>query len=260
MLATDLAGNLHNMARPSVTFDLTSQNLSLPPVYRLKTVREAVDAFQTAIAHAGEGAGLLTWARRFRVADFAVVLEPEQPLKEARLAFYAGMNALYDTLSVYAPPEKPIAFEWPDTILVDGGVVGGARLAWPVRAAEDEPPAWMVFGVKIRLAARAGEEPGRWTRGTSLEVEGFEDFTAGMLVESFSRHFMAALHDLEGDGARQEIERYLQRLDRKGVNGILITGEGDCMIRQGQRSERRGFIAGLAQPSWRDPKTGEPWL
>jgi biotin-(acetyl-CoA carboxylase) ligase len=248
------------MARPSVTFDLASQNLSLPPVYRLKTVREAADAFQTAVASASEGAGLLAWARRVHIADFAVVLEPEQSLKEARLAFYAGMNALADALTVYAPPETPIAFDWPDTVTVDGRIVGGGRLSWPPRTAEGEKPAWMVFGIKIRLAARPGDEPGGWTRGTSLEAEGFEDFSAGMLIESFARHFIDALQNFESGGVRPEIERFLRRLDRKGLHGVMITAEGDCVLRQGQRSEQRNFVAGLAQPSWRDPQTGEPWL
>jgi hypothetical protein len=248
------------MARSSVTSDPAGQQLSLPPVYRLKTLREAGDAFQTAIASANEGAGFLTWARRFHIADFAVVLEPEQALKEARLVFYAGMNALFDTLSVYAPPEKPIAFEWPDTILVDGGIVGGARLAWPSGAREDEPPPWLVLGAKIRLKARTVEDPGRWARGTSLDMEGFEDFSVQMLIESFSRHFMAILHDMEGDGVRPEIERFLQRLDSKNWHGAVITGEGDCLIRQEQGGERRDFLAGLAQPAWRDQQTGEPWL
>jgi hypothetical protein len=248
------------MARPSITVDPASRQLSLPPAYRLKTLREAADAFQIAIANAREGAGFLAWSCRFHIADFAVVLEPEQPLKEARLVVYAGMNALFDTLSVYAPPEKPIAFEWPDTILVDGGIVGGARLAWPSGAAEDEPPPWLIFGVKIRAKAHGTEEPGSWTRGTSLDVEGFEDFSVGMLVESFSRHFMAILHDMESDGMRPEIERFLGRLDRKTLRGMVITGEGDCLIRQDQGSERGDFLARLAQPGWRNPQTGEPWL
>ena len=65
------------------------------------------------------------------------MLEPEEPLRTARRAFYAGMVALADALAVHAPPEKPIAFDWPDAIRVDGGLVGGGRLAWPRRRDED---------------------------------------------------------------------------------------------------------------------------
>src|SRR5499425_1582142 len=119
-----------------------SRGLDLPPPFRPVTLREVGDAFAHAIAVAAEeGAGTLVHVGRFDLAEFAVVLEPEEPLRSARRAFYAGMTALADALAVHAPPEKPIELDWPDAIRVDGGLVGGGRLAWPVDASEDEPPA-----------------------------------------------------------------------------------------------------------------------
>ena len=54
------------------------QALDLPPPYRLVTLRESGDAFAHACAIAGsEGAGTIVWTRRFDLAEFAVVLEPE---------------------------------------------------------------------------------------------------------------------------------------------------------------------------------------
>ncbi|TIQ01694.1 MAG: hypothetical protein E5X61_37000, partial [Mesorhizobium sp.] len=112
--------------RPSVS------DLQLPPPYSLVPLREAGDAFAHACAIAAEeGAGTLAWVRRYDLAEFAVVLEPEEPLEEARRAIYAGMNALADALAVHAPPSRPITFDWPGTIRVDGVLVGGARLGWP---------------------------------------------------------------------------------------------------------------------------------
>src|SRR5581483_4261856 len=98
--------------------------LDLPPPFRLVMLREAGDAFTHAQAIAEEhGAGTLVVVGRFDVAEFALVLEPEQPLRMARGAVYAGMNALADALAVHAPPEKPIVFGWPDTVYVDGAIV-----------------------------------------------------------------------------------------------------------------------------------------
>ena len=62
------------------------------------------------------GAGTLVFVGRFDLVEFAVVLEPDEPLRTARRAFYAGMAALADALAAHAPPEKPIAFDWPDAI------------------------------------------------------------------------------------------------------------------------------------------------
>src|SRR3954469_21462218 len=113
----------------------TSPALDLPPPYRLVTLREVGDAFAHATAIAAqEGAGTLVYVGRFDLAEFAVVLEPDEPLRGARRAFYAGCVALADALAVHAPPEKPIEFVWPGAVHVDAGLVGGARLGWPAGA------------------------------------------------------------------------------------------------------------------------------
>src|ERR1700694_3973793 len=115
--------------------------LDLPPGFRPVSLREIGDAFVHAQSIAAEGgAGPLVWVGRFDVVDFAVVLEPDEPLAEARRAFYAGMAALVDALAVHAPPEKPISVDWPDGVRGDGGLVGGGRPGWPKGAGEGGAP------------------------------------------------------------------------------------------------------------------------
>src|SRR5919201_295077 len=148
--------------------------LDLPPPFRLVTLREVGDAFAHAKAIAAEeGAGTLVYVGRFDLAEFAVVLEPEEPLRTARRALYAGLVALADALAVHAPPERPITFDWPDAVRVDGGLVGGARLAWPAGSDANEPSAWLVFGATIRTVAMGEEEPGVRPLASALEEEGF---------------------------------------------------------------------------------------
>src|SRR5919204_4176494 len=137
------------------------RRLDLPPLFRPVVLREVGDAFAHACAHAGElGAGSFVFIGRFDVAEFAVVLEPEEPLAAARRAFYAGMVALGDTLAACAPPEKPIAIAWPDALHVDGGLVGGGRLAWPENGDEQAVPDWLVFGATIRTDWPGSADPG----------------------------------------------------------------------------------------------------
>ncbi len=182
--------------------------LDLPPLYRLVTLREVGDAFAHATAIAAqEGAGTLVYVGRFDLAEFAVVLEPDEPLRTARRAFYAGCVALADALSVHAPPEKPIELVWPDTVHVDAGLVGGARLAWPAGAPEDEPPDWLVFGAMIRTVAMGEEEPGLHPLTAALDEEGFDDAGSGRLVESFARHLMVATRRLAREGFRRGGEK-----------------------------------------------------
>ena len=135
--------------------------LDLPPPFTLVTLREVGDAFSHAVEIAPEqGAGTLVYVGRFDLAEFAVVLEPDEPLRTARRALYLGMAALVDALLAYAPPEKAVEVAWPDAIHVDGGLVGGGRLAWPQDAGEDEPPDWLVFGAMIRTVSMGEGEPG----------------------------------------------------------------------------------------------------
>ena len=134
----------------------TSPSIDLPPPFRLVTLREVGDAFVHAKTIAAElGAGTLVHVGRFDLVEFAVVLEPEEPLRTARRAFYAGMVALRDALLAHAPPERPITFTWPDAIQVDGGLIGGGRLAWPAGSVEAETPG--VAGVR-----RHASVPLRW--------------------------------------------------------------------------------------------------
>src|SRR6187455_3217152 len=110
-------------ARPQTRL---APELALPPPFTAIRLPEVGDAFAHAVAIAPEqGAGTLTYVGRFDLAEFAVVLEPDEPLRSARRALYLGMTALADALLALAPPEKPLAIDWPDAIRVDGGLVGG---------------------------------------------------------------------------------------------------------------------------------------
>ena len=238
--------------------------LDLPPPFRLVTLREVGDAFAHAKAIATEeGAGTLVYVGRFDLAEFAVVLEPEEPLRTARRAFYIGCAALGDALTVHAPPEKPVEFEWPGTIRVDRGLVGGARLAWPA-GAEDAVPDWLVFGAVIRTVSMGDEEPGMRPLAAALEEEGFEEATSGQLVESFARHLMVALDAWQESGFGEIAKSYLSRLaPAKGLRRD-IDDNGDLLVRPVGASvgkvevDRRKLIPALETPAWLDPETGGP--
>ena len=236
--------------------------LDLPPPFRAVALREVGDAFAHAIRIAPDaGAGTLIHVGRFDLAEFAVVLEPEEPLRTARRALYAGLTAVADALAVHAPPERPISFAWPDAILVDGGLVGGARLAWPAGADEDDPPSWLVFSAMIRTVAMGEQESGLRPLSAALDEEGF-DLGSERLIETFARHLMVAIDTWQQDGFAEVAESYLSRLaPEKGVrrniddNGDLVLRRVDLTV-----SERRSLVPALATPSWLDPATGGPRL
>ena len=235
--------------------------LDLPPAFRLVTLREVGDAFAHAKAVAAqEGAGTLVYVGRFDLAEFAVVLEPDEPLKTARRTFYAGCAALADALAVHAPPEKPLDFEWPGSIRVDHGLVGGARLGWPEGADEDAMADWLVFAAMIRTVAMGDEEPGMRPLSAALAEEGFDDVGSAQLVESFARHLMVAIDAWQESGFGEIAKNYLARLAPEQGARRDIDDNGDLLVRRmGQvEVERRRLVPALAAPAWLDPATGGP--
>src|SRR5258708_20074510 len=119
------------------------------------------------------------------------------------------MGALIGGVAAHGPPEKPITIDWPDAVRVDNGLVGGGRLAWPQGSAEDAPPDWLVFGAMIRTVSMGEDEPGLNPLVAALEEEGFTDFTAGALVESFARHLMVHIDAWQEHGFRACPKDYL---------------------------------------------------
>jgi hypothetical protein len=208
--------------------------LDLPPPFRLVALREAGDAFAHASAHAAEfGAGTLVFVGRFDVAEFSVVLEPEHPLVEARCSFYAGMAALADALSALAPPETSITIEWPDGLAVDGGLVGGGRLAWPPSTDERAIPDWLVFGAVIRLD------------------EGFAGLTAERLAEGFARHLMVAIDRWQEGDFAAVAQGYLARLKPELGARHAIDSIGNLRIEWvGEPAACLDLRAALATASW----------
>ncbi len=242
------------------TSEASVRDLDLPPPFRSIRLREVGDAFRHACRHASDlGAGAFVFVGRYDLAEFAVVLEPEQPLKTARLAFYAGMVALADALATQAPPEKPIAIDWPDSLRVDRGLIGGGRLSWPDDADEQTVPDWLVFSASIRTAF-IGEEAGLHPLASALAEEGFGDVGSEQLGESFDRHLMVAFDRWQEEGFAAIAKEYLARLQpekdaRRGIDDV-----GDLLVQRGSRTERLVLKDALGRPQWLDRKTGGPRL
>jgi biotin-(acetyl-CoA carboxylase) ligase len=233
--------------------------LALPPPYQAVRLREFGDAFAHATVLAPQrGAGTLVYVGRFDVAEFAVVLEPADPLVRARRAFYAGMGALADAIAGAAPPETAIHIKWPDALYVNWGLVGGARLAWPATADEQSVPAWLVFGATIRTAWSRRTDTGATPEVTALDEEGFAEISAAHIVESFARHFMHVLDLWQDSGFASAAMPYLERLARETGQNCVIDDNGDLIVETDRATERQALLPRLAAPAWLEVTSKEP--
>ncbi|MGN6572045.1 MAG: biotin/lipoate--protein ligase family protein [Pseudolabrys sp.] len=237
---------------------ITDPELRLPPPFSLVRLRELGDAFAHARAIAAEaGAGTLVHVGRFDLAEFALVLEPEEPLATARRAFIAGMAALADALSAHAQPETLIEIHWPGALTVNLGLVGGGRLAWPDGTNEDDVPDWLVFGGMIRTESMQ-HEPGLTPNVTALAEEGFGETSAADIVESFARNMMMHLDVWQEKGFGAVAKSYLERLSGEGLRSLADNGD---LLRRRPRekeNERETLLAALAHDDWYDPATKGP--
>lgn len=243
--------------------ETVTERIDLPPPYTLVRLRESGEAFSHALEIAGtSGAGTLVYVGRFDLAEFAVVLEPTEPLHAARRAFYAGMVALADALRAYAPPNKPITVDWPDAIRVDGGLVGGGRLGWPKSAREDEVPPWLVFGAMIRTVTMSETEAGVHPLASALQEEGFGEIGAVEVTESFARHLMVAFDRWQVDGFASLAHQYLGLMERQPQTSRRIEANGDLLVQRigGEKAVPIKLADALAKPTWFDAKAGGPRL
>ncbi|CAA2140738.1 biotin/lipoate--protein ligase family protein [Methylobacterium bullatum] len=237
-------------------------DLILPPVFSLVVMDGPGSAFDEALdaAASGDATGRLVWRRSAELLDFAVILEPDEPLATARRAFFAGMVALAEAIGAHGPPEIPVTFDWPDTLRFDGARLGGGRLGWPPTCGEGEVPDWLVFSATIIASKAQAGDPGLTPDSTSLENEGFavEDGN-GAIVESFARHLMKTFAVWDEDGFEAVERRYLRRLADGGPSARIerIDANGEVLADGGRRHPLVAVLTGVA---WRNPLTGEPLL
>ena len=239
--------------------------LDLPPGFSAVALREHGDAFAHAQAIAMEaGAGTLVHVRRYDLIEFALVLEPEEPLSSARRAHYASMVAMADALAAHCPPERMVEFKWPDAILFDGGLIGGARLGWPADCAEDQIPDWIVTNVILRTADLSHVETGLMPGSVSLLSEGFELIDTELLIGSYARHLMTHFDRWKERGFKSVAQDFFARMPaKKAGERRAIDGNGDLLVHAPLDKgdpERSALVPALVEAAWYDAENGIPKL
>ena len=230
----------------------TAARLHLPPAYRLHRTDQR-DALAVAMALAPEhGAGTLVVHDGPGLLAFAVVLEPEQKLAEARQAFILGMTALADALAAHCPPERPVRLHWPDLVMYDAARLGGGRFAVAPGCAEDQVPDWMVFGAELIAGRDHLAEPGRYPGSTSLKEEAFD--ANDDIVATFASYMMLYFDRWAHEGFGAVSNRYLMRVDPPLLRGVRRI-DGDRMLEitpSGGGKSYPPLAQALAAQSWRD--------
>lgn len=247
--------------------ETTSDSLSLPPAFRPVAVPPGDDVLATArdLAIAAADPGSFVWAPRDDVADCAIVLAPSEPLAPSLRVAYVAMLGAGDALGALIPPVIPVAFGWPDRIIVNGAPAGGIRLLAAPTDGADAVPAWMVAGVTLAFRLSAGDaEPGRAPHRTALEMEGCGDLTVRDFLESFARHFLYWMNRWLDDGFAPVRLAWLERAAGYGARNrgmetagpwadrvLADLGEGgDVTVQEDGKAITRPLAEVLNGPTW----------
>ena len=192
----------------------------MPPLFRPLAVTPDIDPFERGLQVAAEGAeaGTVLWSIGQDRCQAAVVLAPEHALEDSLPIVLVAMLGLGDALGALLPPVVALTFGWPDRIEVNGGVVGGVRMASARTEKPGDVPDWMVVGYGIAAQSRAGpeggiqpgDEPGHRPGHTTLADEGC-DVACIDLIEHFSRHFLAWINRWQQDGVAPVRQAWLSR-------------------------------------------------
>lgn len=214
-----------------------SERPSLPPLYRPLAVASDVDPFAHGIdlAAADADPGTLVWSQGEAACECALVLAPEHSLKQSFPVVQVLMLGIGDALGALIPPVVAVTYGWPDRIEVNGGLVGGVRLAWPESGVPDAVPDWMVAGFGIALRGGWGEDRSNDLHRTTLQEEGCGDVTALDLLETFSRHFLSWINRWQDSGIEPVHQAWLSR----------ATGLGKAITFEVNGHVRDGIFSGL---------------
>ena len=205
-----------------------TQRPVFPPLLRPLAVTPELDPFERCLKLAVEGAeaGTLLWSIGQEKCECAVALAPERPLEPSLPIVLIAMLGLAEGLGALVPPMVAVTFAWPDRIEVNGGLVGGVRLAVaPTETAEDVPD-WLVIGFSIAMrSSGAGDKsPGDLQR-TTLADEGCGEVTTIDLLEAFGRHFLGWINRWQEDGVKPVQQAWLSRATGLGKRVEIRLGD-----------------------------------
>jgi BirA family transcriptional regulator, biotin operon repressor / biotin---[acetyl-CoA-carboxylase] ligase len=245
--------------------------LPLPAGYRLlgfDAIGSTNDEAK-ARARAGAPAGTIVWAQeqtagRGRRGRFwasppgnlylSLILQPDgPPARAAQLGFVAALG-LGDALLKLAGPRLPLAYKWPNDLLVDGRKLAGILLESETSGGEAVD--FVVIGIGANLASKPEhvEFP-----ATSLVEQSASGITAAMLLHTFVEHFDAWHERWCRDGFAPVREAWLARatgigeevrvrLSRATFSGRFLDLDNDGALLIDGADGRRRIAAGEIFP------------
>lgn len=233
-----------------------------PPIYRPQRLAEPDAHFAAlAAARAGAEAATLFWVARQDAIDLAVVLRPDGSVRHPENVAYVGMVAVGDALGSLLPEQAPVAFEWPDRILVNDGCIGGTRQAVAPTSGMGEIPDWIVWSVLLAVEPDPEDEPGHHPEVTTLgdEFAYSELFSMTDLIGAIARYFLRWTTRWQEDGfapvrtawLARALGHHEQEIGRRGFFRVeAIDDDGTVTLRREGLQRILTIGQGMRRRTW----------
>ena len=107
----------------------------------------------------------------------AILLAPEEALRDAVRAIFAVMLGFNDALGALAPPEVAVHLQWDGGLRINGARCGKLRIAASTTA-HQELPDWLVVGLDLPLWPKS-DNPGETPEGCEPGFDAYCDGGTG---------------------------------------------------------------------------------
>jgi len=172
---------------------------------------------------AGRGRGGRTWVSPPGNLYLSLVLRPDCPARRAaELGFVAAVAlgaALHDIAA-----DLPVAFKWPNDVLLRGRKLAGILIEADSRAAGALD--WLVLGVGVNVASHPD---GTAVPATSLAAEGLAGISVETLRDTFAGHLLEARQAWQSRGFGPVRERW--KALAAGIGSIITVRLPNASLR-----------------------------
>ncbi len=206
----------------------------LPPLFRLARIAEDADprAHARALAEQGADPATVVWSPRADRLLCAVVLAPDQAYETAILVTFVAVVALGDALGALVPAGVDVAFEWPNRVQANAGLVAEVHADAPAISDPAVIPDWLVVSAEVTVTpSREGDYDDSDLSTTSLYEEGCFEVTPALVLEHFARYFLNWVNRWQDDGFAPVRTSWINRTPERGekigveVDGTWVAGK-----------------------------------
>ena len=164
----------------------------------------------------------------------AILLEPDFDPEQFQQIQYVAVVSLGAAIATHVAPMTSLTYGWPNDLNIAGQKIASV---WIDRGSQEERR-WLTVTVSVNVMHAPGEDTEDFSLQTmSLrEAEGNSDITAPLLLETWSRQFIAEINNWHEKGFAHTLAHWNIRADSRGKpiswvrDGYTLTGtQGDVL-------------------------------